>query len=65
MYYLVNIKLIRPNWVNDEFQRLVKATTKNHAHDKTQDYLMGVYISREHPANKDMTFKIEVLDTIE
>ena len=65
MYYLVNIKLIRPNWVNDEFQRLVKAKDKNEAHDKTQDYLIDVYITKDLPENKDLTFKIEVQDTIE
>jgi len=64
MYYLVDIKLSRPNWVDDEFQRLVKAKDKNEAYDKTKQYLQNVYISWDHASNKNLTYHINVLDTI-
>jgi hypothetical protein len=64
MYYLVNVELIRPNWANDTFLRLVKAKDKNDAWDKTKNYLLTSYISVNHPWNKDFYFKIEVQDTI-
>lgn len=65
MYYLVNVKLIRPNWVNDEFTRLVKANNKNDAWDKTDKYLKEGYVSHNYSPNKDITWEIEVQDTIE
>jgi hypothetical protein len=51
--------------VNDEFTRLVKAKNKNDAWDKTDKYLKESYVSHNYSPNKDITWEIEVQDTIE
>ena len=64
MYFLVNVKINRPLWTSEEFQRIVHAKDKNSAYDKTKSYLLNTYISTEHPVNKGFTFDIKVNDTI-
>lgn len=65
MYYLVNVTIHRPNGFDEEFLRLVKARDKNNAWDKIKVYLDTSYISMGHSMNKDVSYKIEVQDTID